>query len=234
MASCQSSSSMATSEPARKMPPCRADGAMIWNSSATSEASCSRRVINSPVWRPVWKRIDRRCTEWNAVRLRVISQVVDERGVDPSPGEAEPHFRQPRKQNQGYSQQHHAGESSLRGEHFVEQETTGQEWSDHRGAGAAGQRQAEHRQPPVLAARHQRDEARQHAPRVRSCGADGLLRRCGRLLRGPVALCVADSGAVVRRGVCGSGDRLARPQKQVGGIHERFRVGDAYGGIAGQ
>ena len=74
MASCQSSSSMATSDPARKIPPCRAEGAMMWNSSATSEASCSRRVISSPVWRPVWKRIGRRCRAWNAVRLRVTSR----------------------------------------------------------------------------------------------------------------------------------------------------------------
>ena len=74
MASCQSSSSMAAREPARKMPPCSADGAMIWHRSATSEASCSRRVISSPVWRAVWKRIDSRCREWNAVRLRVTSR----------------------------------------------------------------------------------------------------------------------------------------------------------------
>ena len=74
MASCQSSSSIATSEPARKMPPCSADGAMMWNRSATSEASCSRRVISSPLWRPVWKRIESRCREWNAVRFSVISR----------------------------------------------------------------------------------------------------------------------------------------------------------------
>ena len=50
-ASCQSSASMATSEPARNRPPVSAEGAMMWNSSAMSEASCYSRVIISPVWR---------------------------------------------------------------------------------------------------------------------------------------------------------------------------------------
>ena len=50
-ASCQSSASMAMSEPTRNRPPVSADGAMMWNSSVRSEASCSSRVIISPVWR---------------------------------------------------------------------------------------------------------------------------------------------------------------------------------------
>ena len=87
---------------------------MMWNRSATSEASCSSRVINSPVWRPVWKRIDRRCNDPNAVRFRDISRSWMKAALTPSPGDAEPHLGEAREQNQADGERYHAGEAALR------------------------------------------------------------------------------------------------------------------------